>query len=267
MLVGWGVLVAGCAGGMPLVAGPYALSVLTEAMVAVLFAASLHFMMGPGGMPSFGHAAWFGIGALRGGVVGPGARPRRCRWGFLLAPHRGRRSVAALFGAFVVQAVRCVSGHADVGVRADRLGRGVSNGSAMTGGDNGILGIWPPPWASGPAAYYLLASRCCAGAARFPAAAGPCLTLRLCAAGRRGTRRCGRRRSGSTRSASGWPAFVIAGAAAGLSGAVFAYQKGSVFPGFVSIPRSVDALLMVLLGARADHGRADRRRAGLYRPL
>ena len=43
-------------------------------------------------------------------------------------------------------------------------------------------------------------------------------------------------------------AFVVAGAAAGLSGAVFTYQKGSVFPEFVSIPRSVDALLMVLLG-------------------
>ncbi|MCX7383864.1 MAG: ABC transporter permease, partial [Alphaproteobacteria bacterium] len=47
----------------PLVAGPFALSVLTEMAIAVLFAASLHFMMGPGGMASFGHAAWFGIGA------------------------------------------------------------------------------------------------------------------------------------------------------------------------------------------------------------
>ncbi len=40
----------------------------------------------------------------------------------------------------------------------------------------------------------------------------------------------------------------MAGAAAGLSGAVFTYSKGSVFPGYVSIPHSVDALLMVLLG-------------------
>ena len=29
----------------------------------MLFASSLHAMMGPGGMASFGHAAWFGIGA------------------------------------------------------------------------------------------------------------------------------------------------------------------------------------------------------------
>ena len=43
-------------------------------------------------------------------------------------------------------------------------------------------------------------------------------------------------------------AFTIAGAAAGLAGGVYAYSKGSVFPTYVSIPKSVDALLMVLLG-------------------
>ena len=47
----------------PFSLGPYGLSVLTEAGIAILFAASLHLMMGPGGMPSFGHAAFFGIGA------------------------------------------------------------------------------------------------------------------------------------------------------------------------------------------------------------
>jgi branched-chain amino acid transport system permease protein len=45
-----------------------------------------------------------------------------------------------------------------------------------------------------------------------------------------------------------WAAFAIAAAAAGLAGALFAYGKGSVFPSFLGIPRSVDALVMVLLG-------------------
>jgi branched-chain amino acid transport system permease protein len=40
----------------------------------------------------------------------------------------------------------------------------------------------------------------------------------------------------------------LAGAAAGLSGGLFAYAKGSVFPTYISIPKSVDALVMVLLG-------------------
>jgi branched-chain amino acid transport system permease protein len=43
-------------------------------------------------------------------------------------------------------------------------------------------------------------------------------------------------------------AFVIAAAFAGLAGGLFAYAKGSVFPTYISISRSVDALLMVLLG-------------------
>jgi len=32
-------------------------------LIAILFATSLHFIMGPGGMHSFGHAAYFGLGA------------------------------------------------------------------------------------------------------------------------------------------------------------------------------------------------------------
>jgi branched-chain amino acid transport system permease protein len=43
-------------------------------------------------------------------------------------------------------------------------------------------------------------------------------------------------------------AFALAGAAAGLSGGLFAFAKGSVFPTYVNVGRSVDALLMVLLG-------------------
>ena len=86
MLVGWGVLVL-VALAAPLVAGPYALSVLTEAMVAVLFAASLHFMMGPGACPA---------SAMRHGLASAptrrGCRPRcsarRCRWGFCWRPSR-----------------------------------------------------------------------------------------------------------------------------------------------------------------------------------
>ncbi|KAG1360468.1 hypothetical protein G6F61_014377 [Rhizopus arrhizus] len=36
---------------------------MTEILIAALFAASLHFLTGLAGMTSFGHAAWFGLGA------------------------------------------------------------------------------------------------------------------------------------------------------------------------------------------------------------
>ena len=49
--------------------GDYALTVLTEIAVLVLFAVSLHFIMGPAGMASFGHAAWFGVRMIGGGLA------------------------------------------------------------------------------------------------------------------------------------------------------------------------------------------------------
>ena len=70
-----------------------------------------------------------------------------------------------------------------------------------------------------------------------------------------------------------WPArlrlaaFALAGAAAGLAGAIGAYSKGSVFPTSVAIGHSVDALVMVLLGGVQTMAGPDRRGAGLYRTV
>jgi branched-chain amino acid transport system permease protein len=45
-----------------------------------------------------------------------------------------------------------------------------------------------------------------------------------------------------------WAGFVIAAAFAGLAGGLYAFAKGSVFPTYLAIGKSVDALIMVLLG-------------------
>jgi branched-chain amino acid transport system permease protein len=45
-----------------------------------------------------------------------------------------------------------------------------------------------------------------------------------------------------------WTAFVIAGAAAGLAGSLYAFSKGSISPESLSVDKSVDGLVMVLLG-------------------
>ena len=45
-----------------------------------------------------------------------------------------------------------------------------------------------------------------------------------------------------------WMAFVIAGLFAGLAGALFVFSKGSVSPETLHVSRSVDGLVMVLLG-------------------
>ena len=51
------------AAALPLFGGNYALTVGSEIAIFVIFAASLHFLMSVGGLASFGHAAYFGLGA------------------------------------------------------------------------------------------------------------------------------------------------------------------------------------------------------------
>src|SRR5690625_5079503 len=54
---------------LPWLVGPYFLSLATEALILVLFAASLQFLMGVGGIISCGHAAYFGLGAYGVGLL------------------------------------------------------------------------------------------------------------------------------------------------------------------------------------------------------
>ena len=45
-----------------------------------------------------------------------------------------------------------------------------------------------------------------------------------------------------------WAAFVVAGLFCGLAGALHAFAKGSISPETIAVARSVDGLVMVLLG-------------------
>jgi branched-chain amino acid transport system permease protein len=227
----------------PFWAGPYLLSVLTEAAVAMLFAASLHFMMGPGGMPSFGHAAWFGIGAYGAALA--------VRWldapmpvGLLIAPLAAGAAAAAV-GWFIVRLSGVYLAMLTLAF-AQIVWAVAFQFVGLTGGDNGLLGIWPSDWARGPAMFYWLTLALCVGAA---------LALRRVLYAPLGYAVRAARDSALRAEAIGLDtgrlrlaAFVIAGAASGLAGALFTYGKGSVFPTYVSIPHSVDALIMVLLG-------------------
>jgi branched-chain amino acid transport system permease protein len=227
----------------PFFVGPFALSVLTEAMTAILFAASLHFMMGPGGMPSFGHAAWFGLGAY-GAALATSMLAAPLPLALALAP-LAAGGVAALFGWFVVRLAGVYLAMLTLAF-AQIVWAIAVQWAEITGGDNGILGVWPPHTLASPRAFYWF-------------------TLILCLAGALALRRVlyapfgyalrGARDSALRAEAIGLPttrlrlvAFVIAGAAAGLAGGMSAFGKGSVFPTYVSIGHSVDALLMVLLG-------------------
>ncbi len=228
---------------LPPFLGDYAVSVLTELAIAVLFAASLHLIMGPGGMASFGHAAYFGIGAYGAALA--------AQWlgapmlaGLALAP-LAAGIFGLLFGYFCVRLSGVYA--AMLTLAFAQIAWSVAfQWVEVTGGDNGILGVWPSAWAAPKLVYYYLALALCLGATLF---------LRRVVHAPFGYALRAQRDSALRAEAIGidafrirWLGFGLAAAAAGVAGGLFAYGKGSVFPTYMGIPRSVDALLMVLLG-------------------
>jgi branched-chain amino acid transport system permease protein len=234
-IVGWLCLAA--LASAPFWLPAYPLAVLTEILVACVFAASLHLLMGPGGMISFGHAAWFAIGAYAAALAGKAVSMPA---GLLLAP-LAAGVAAALFGGFVVR----LSGVylAMLTLAFAQIVWAVATQFAwLTGGDDGILGLWP----TGPIAFYwwVLASSALAIWLLFRIANAP-FGLALQAARDSETRA---RTLGLNPERLRAVAFTLSGAAAGLAGGLSAFRTGSVFPGIASVGRSVDALVMVLLG-------------------
>jgi branched-chain amino acid transport system permease protein len=231
------------AAALPLFAGNYALTVASEIAIFVIFAASLHFLMSVGGLASFGHAAYFGLGAYGVAFLAKmaGLPMIFC---LLLGPLLGLVG-AAVFGFFAVQ----LSGvyFAMLTLAFAQIVWSIAfQWVEVTGGDNGILGVWPEKWAGSPSHFYWLAL----GIAVLMVAALRVAIFSPFGFALRATRDSPLR--GEAIGIDGkriqWTAFVIAGTVAGVGGALFAYLKGSVFPDNVGISLSVDALVMVLLG-------------------
>jgi branched-chain amino acid transport system permease protein len=231
------------AAALPLFGGNYALTVGAEIAVFVVFAASLHFLMSAGGLASFGHAAYFGLGAYGVAFLAKAAGLPMIVC-LLLGPLLGLLG-AAVFGFFAVQ----LSGvyFAMLTLAFAQIVWSIAfQWVSVTGGDNGILGVWPAAWAASPANFYWLS---------LAVATLMVIVLRIIVFSPFGYALRATRDSMLRSEAIGidgkriqWTAFVIAGTAAGVAGTLFAYLKGSVFPDSLGIPLSVDALVMVLLG-------------------
>ncbi|MDU8929882.1 ABC transporter permease [Alisedimentitalea sp. MJ-SS2] len=227
----------------PAVVSEFSTTLLVDVMVATLFAVSLHFMMGLGGMVSFGHAAYFGVGAY-----GAAMTVKYLGLGMLPAMAIGPLAAAGaalVFGWFCVR----LSGVylAMLTLAAAQILWGVTfQWQEFAGGDDGILGVWPDKWASDDWIYFYVAFVLCVG--------GIWLMRRVAHApfgyGLRGIRDSAIRAEalGMDVKFHQWMGFTLAGAVAGLAGAVFAFSKGSVFPDVLGIGQSVDGLIMVLLG-------------------
>ena len=228
---------------LPLVADAYTIKVAIEVLCFALAAFSLSLLIGNGGVVSFGHAAYFGIGAYAAGLLvtklGASMMPA------LIAAPLVAAVFAAAYGLFIVR----LSGIylAMLTLAVAQITYAIAfQWVEVTGGDNGVVGVWPSLWARGKAIYYYLtlALTVAAIAALWRIIHAP-FGFALRAA----------RDSAVRADAIGLDvarlrlaAFTIAGGAAGLGGALYAFSKGSIDPTLLSIPMSVDFLAMLLTG-------------------
>ena len=222
---------------------PYLTVLSIDILISVLFACSLYFMMGPGGMHSFGHAAYFGLGAYGAALFVRGLG-LPMEWALLVGPIVAALG-ALLFGWFSVRLSGVYLAMLTLAF-AQITWAIVFQWDAVTGGSNGINGVWPSVWLSDKRSYYLLT---------LALVLLSCLCLRKILFSPYGYAMRAGRDAPLRAEAIGidvkrvqWVAFVIAGGFAGVAGTLYAFSKGSISPEILHVSHSVDALVMVMLG-------------------
>ena len=221
---------------------PYATILAQDMLVAVLFAVSLHVMMGLGGMTSFGHAAYFGIGAYAAALMlrhlGLGME-----WSLLIAPVVAAVA-AVVFGWFCIRLSGVYLAMLTLAF-AQIVWSVVYQWDEVTGGSNGMVGIWPPARLEGDHFYWFT----------LATVALLVVLVRRIAFSPFGYALRASRDSPLRAQAIGipvkrvqWVAFMVAGCLAGVAGVLFVFSKGGTSPEVMTVAKSVDGLIMVLLG-------------------
>jgi branched-chain amino acid transport system permease protein len=244
------LLAAGAIAALALVAPflpAYPLTLLTQALIVGILAMSLDLLLGYSGMPSLGHAAYFGVGAYAVAIMTTERQVGLIGClvvGILLAT-----LTAAIFGLLAIRAAGTYFLMITLALGMVVWGlafRWVS----LTKGDNGISGV-PRPTLLGlelitavPFFYFCLVS-----------AAVAWVLMGLLVVSPFGLGLRGIRGSESRMQALGYNvwlhkymAFVLSGAFAGFAGTLWAYYNGFVSPNDVQLVTSVETLLMVALG-------------------
>src|SRR5437660_487636 len=249
VLVGVAVVVVAAAAVAPWLPS-YPLTLLTQAMIVAILAMSLDVLLGFTGLPSLGHAAYFGVAAYAVAIL-----TTERQNGFVVCLIAGvvfAAVAAALFGLIAIRATGTYFLMITLALGMVVWGlafRWVS----LTKGDNGISGVPRPdlglPWSFwGPLPFFYLSLVCALVALAL---------LALIVASLFGMSLKGIRESESRMRILGYNvwlhkylAFVIAGTFAGFSGVLWAYYNGFVSPVDVQLVTSVEALLMVALGGQ-----------------
>ena len=222
--------------------GAYWQALAADVLILIIFGISLQAMMALGGLVSFGHAAFFALGAY-------GAALSHSMWGaslpVALAVGCGAAlAVASVFGAAVVRSSGVYLAMLSLAL-AQVIWAGATQWVSLTGGDNGLIGLTLVTGEGRPVFYGLLVLQALGAIfyLRF-------FSLSVMGAALQAVRDAPLRAAASGLSI-GWlkyRVFAQSAVLAGLAGGLFAAHKGAVFPSLAAVSTSVDALLVVLLG-------------------
>jgi branched-chain amino acid transport system permease protein len=231
----------------PFFLAPYATTTLTRMLIYALLAASLDLLVGITGLPSLGHAAYFGVGAYTAGWIAAHATPAAPA-PLLAAAAAG--AVAAAVGGWVAVRSAGVFFLILTLAIAEIIQQLAESWGPVTGGSNGMYGI-PATLLAGEALtnvanlyWYVLACFLAGLVVLWSVSASPFgATLR------------GIRDNEPRMRALGYrpyryklAAFVAAGAVAGLAGGLLAAQQRLVTPADLGFTTSALALLAVVIG-------------------
>jgi branched-chain amino acid transport system permease protein len=229
---------------------PFYLDLLRRVMIFAIAATSLNLILGYGGMVSFGHAAYLGIGAYAVGVLGfYGIHNGWLQWGVaigasaLVALAIGVVSVRTSGIYFIMITLAFTQMLYYLGISIEEYGGDDGMRLAVRSQFSGLVDL-----GNAASFYYLVL----AILALFLY-----LTARL--VGSRFGRALQAARSNEARAraigVSPYPyrlaAFVISGAMCGLAGALYANHTGYITPGLMSWQQSGDLMFMVILGGIA----------------
>ncbi|MBI4591813.1 MAG: branched-chain amino acid ABC transporter permease [Candidatus Rokubacteria bacterium] len=241
-LWGWGLLALGL-GGFPLLASEFYIRLATEILIMALFAMSFNLLLGYGGMLSFGHAGFYAVGAYTVAIL-----MKKTSVPFFLAFPAApavTALVAAVTGYFCVRLrgfyfsiLTLAFGQLIWGV--------IFKWSALTEGDDGIVGIRAPTFltSSGGSYYFtLVLTAACIGLLWMIIESPFGRTL---LAIRENTDRT--QFIGVDVNRLRLLAFVLSATFAGVAGALFAPFNGSVFPTFALWTKSGEVVMMSILG-------------------
>ncbi|PYM14566.1 MAG: branched-chain amino acid ABC transporter permease [Candidatus Rokuibacteriota bacterium] len=233
---------------LPFALTSYQLGLLTKMLIFAIFAMSLNLILGYAGLPSLGHAAYFGMGAYTVGLLA--LRVRDNFWLDFFAGLVMATITAALFGLLALRAKG--SYLLMITLALAQVLWGIAFGWRwLTGGDDGLPGV-PRPGAGLPFSlaegvrfyYFVLVLFALAVAVLAVIVRSPFGQALV------GIRESERRMEvlGYNTWRYKYVAFVLAGLFAGLSGNLFVYYNGFVSPAYLSIVFSATALIMVILG-------------------